>query len=258
MRIRRSAVFLAAGFAVGSLFPSAWGWSRTGQAPEIDKRLQWIPDNAVVVRSVEPGDEDFGDLMPLADSIGTARVVQIGEASHSAGTDFMTKVRLIKFLHEKMGFDVLVWESGLFDCREMDTALRSDLPVAEAARRGVFGIWVTEETLPLFEYVRKTWKTDRPLRMAGFDEQFSSKSAPTRFLADLNAFFDAVGPGFPGAGIRERLGELAALMESRALNPDSHGSSRRRSPKRSKPSTRTGLCSRACGIPARSPSFAGH
>ena len=32
--------------------------------------------------------ENFDDLMPLADSIGTARVVQIGEASHSAGTDW--------------------------------------------------------------------------------------------------------------------------------------------------------------------------
>ena len=195
-----------------------------GQGPssEIDKRLQWIKDNAVVVRSVEPDDANFADLMPLADSIGAARIVQLGEASHSAGTDFKTKVRLIKFLHEKMGFDVLVWESGMFDCREMDTALRSDLPLVDAARKGVFGIWVTEETLPLFEYVRATWKTDRPLRMAGFDEQFSSRNAPTRFLEDLNAFFEAVGPGFPGQGIRESLGELAALMENRTLNPDSY------------------------------------
>ena len=135
MRTPRLAICLLGVFAVGSLFTSTWGGNRTGQAPEIDKRLRWIQDNAVVVRSVEPGDENFGDLMPLADSIGTARVVQIGEASHSAGTDFMTKVRLIKFLHEKMGFDVLVWESGLFDCREMDTALRTDLPIVEAARR---------------------------------------------------------------------------------------------------------------------------
>jgi erythromycin esterase len=221
-RTHKLTICFLGGFAIGSLFHPTWGLNRTGQSPEIDKRLQWISDNAVVVRSIEPADEDFGDLLPLAESIGTARVVQIGEASHSAGTDFMTKVRLIKFLHEKMGFDVLVWESGLFDCREVDTALRTDLPLAEAARKGVFGIWVTEETLPLFEYVRTTWKTDRPLRMAGFDEQFSSKGAPTRFLADLNAFFDAVGPRFPGNGIRESLGELVALMEDRTLNPESH------------------------------------
>ena len=189
---------------------------------EINKRLRWIKNNAVVVRSVEADDQDFSDLAPLADNIGAARIVQIGEASHSAGTDFKTKVRLIKFLHEKMGFDVLVWESGMFDCREMDTALRSELPLVDAARKGVFSIWMTEETLPLFEYVRATWKTDRPLLMAGFDEQFSSENAPTRFIEALNSFFDSVGPDFPGDGIREGLGKLALLMENRTLNPDSH------------------------------------
>ena len=221
MRTQKSPIPFA--LAAGLLLLAAnSAWSQAGPGPEIEKRLDWIRANAVVVRSVDPADEDWSDLAPLAESIGAARIVQIGEASHSAGTDFATKVRLIKFLHEKMGFDVLVWESGLFDCREMDTALRSDVPVVDAARKGAFTIWVTEETMPLFEYARKTWLTDRPLRMAGFDEQFSSKNAPTRFLAKLNAFFDAVGPDFPGNGIRKDLGELAALMESRTLNPDSY------------------------------------
>ncbi len=195
-----------------------------GKEPPADaaQRLAWVKANVVVVKSIEPDDEDFRDLMPLADSIGPARIVQIGEASHSAGTDFKTKVRLIKFLHEKMGFDVLVWESGLFDCREMDTALRSDVPLVEAARKGVFGIWVTEETMPLFRYARMTWTSDRPLRMAGFDEQFSSKNAPLRFFGKLMDFFDAVGPDYPGNGIRQGLGEMGKLLENRALKPDDY------------------------------------
>ena len=138
-KLNRVGLFLAGGLLLASVSSGiALGLQEQARSPETDKRLEWIAKNAVVVRSIDAADDDFSDLMPLTDSIGAARLVQIGEASHSAGTDFATKVRLIKFLHEKMGFDVLVWESGMYDCREMDTALRSDMPIVDAARLGVF------------------------------------------------------------------------------------------------------------------------
>ena len=46
----------------------------------------WIADHAMAVRSIDPMDEDFSDLEPLLDAIGSARVVQLGEPSHGAGS----------------------------------------------------------------------------------------------------------------------------------------------------------------------------
>ncbi|MGH9894114.1 MAG: erythromycin esterase family protein, partial [bacterium] len=68
----------------------------------------------MTVRSIDPADEDFKDLEPLIKAIGSARVVQLGEPSHGAGSSFAAKARLIKFLHRRMGFDVVAWESGLY------------------------------------------------------------------------------------------------------------------------------------------------
>ena len=32
------------------------------------------------------------------------------------GACFEMKARLVRYLHEEMGFDVLAWESGLYEC----------------------------------------------------------------------------------------------------------------------------------------------
>ncbi len=48
-------------------------------APPIDpERVCWVAEHAVAVRSIDPVDEDFSDLMPLVQTIGKARVVQLG------------------------------------------------------------------------------------------------------------------------------------------------------------------------------------
>src|SRR5262245_42302903 len=85
----------------------------------------WMAAHAVPIRSIDAKDEDFSDLEPLMNAIGSAHVVQMGEPSHGAGSAFAAKVRLIKFLHQRMGFDVLVWESGLYDVQLAQAAMRT-------------------------------------------------------------------------------------------------------------------------------------
>lgn len=176
-------------------------------------RINWIKDNAVPVRTIDPNDEDYSDLMPLVEKIGAARIVQLGEGSHGSGSAFKAKTRLIKFLHKVMGFEVLVWESGLYDCREFNTALRAGKDPIAAARLGVFGIWILEETKPLFTYAQESFATDRPLAMAGFDEQFSSLNAAARFSEDLAVFLDSMGSDWPEENVRNT---FAAIMEKTA------------------------------------------
>lgn len=170
---------------------------------EVDK-LQWIKNNATVVRSVDIQDGDFSDLRPLIKEIGDARVVMLGEVDHSDGTTFLAKGRLIRFLHEVMGFDVLVWESGVYDCRVFDAALSSDLPMDEVAKKGAFNIWTrTQEVRLLMDYARRTRSTLHPLEMAGMDPQFSSTEAPETYPSAVFAFFDRVDPALLSAADRE-------------------------------------------------------
>ncbi|MGH8174788.1 MAG: erythromycin esterase family protein [Steroidobacter sp.] len=162
--------------------------------------------HAVVVRSIDAADEDFTDLEPLMDAIGSAQVVQLGEPSHGAGGSFAAKVRLIKFLHQRMGFDLLAWESGMHGLRVAQAGLRAEDDEVTAAQRGIFTIWSnTEELKPLFEYVKAAQSSTRPLEMAGFDLQFTARQAVERFSADLRTFVSRVRDH----AVRSRSQELA-------------------------------------------------
>ena len=162
-------------------------------SPPGDQVQTWIASHAVPVRSVDAADDDFSDLAPLAKAIGSAQVVELGEPGHGAGTSFAAKVRLIKFLHQKLGFDVLVWESGMYDVALSDAGMRGEDDPVTAARRGIFQLWSgAEEARPLFAYVKASQATDHPLRMAGFDMQVTAGGTPERFAEDLRAFVQAL------------------------------------------------------------------
>src|SRR5262245_51557891 len=91
-------------------------------------KVDSLIDVAVEVRSDAFGDTDFSDLEPMAEAIGDARIVALGEINHTDGATLVMRNRVIRFLHERMGFDVLAWEAGLVGCRRMSEMLRAQRP----------------------------------------------------------------------------------------------------------------------------------
>jgi erythromycin esterase len=165
--------------------------SGCGQPTEGDR---WLQDNHVAIRSPDPADTDFSDLQFLKPLIGTKRVVQLGESAHGTAEFSSVKTRLIKFLHQEMGFEVVAFESGLFECFRANE--RMDFrPAVQALRACAPGVWNTAEVLPLFEHIKSSRATARPLTLAGFDIQRTGSRAEFDRPAQLRqavAVFDPV------------------------------------------------------------------
>jgi erythromycin esterase-like protein len=187
----------------------ARGGQQPGQRAE-DRlsRVAWLSGSAVAIRSIDPtvAHDGFADLEPLKAAIGNARVVVLGEQSHGDGATFLAKGRLVKFLHQRMGFDVLAWEAGLFNAYDMDAAVRDrTVPVDDAMGRGLFPIWaLSAQVRPVFEYARSVAGTRRPLEMAGFDHQFSG-AGPSRWRNALIGFLDEADPSLLPEDLRASL-----------------------------------------------------
>ena len=168
--------------------------SPTSQEPaDEDPRVVWLQSQASSI-SVVPSDTDLSDLEPLRQAIGSARVVMLGEESHGDGTTFHAKKRLIHFLHQEMGFDVLAFESGLYELRKVWELMEGGEDAATAMSKGVFSIWMgSAEVEPLVTYVEEAARTANPLELAGFDCQFTGSASRDFLVQDLTDFLASHG-----------------------------------------------------------------
>lgn len=167
----------------------------SARAKDDDTLQRQIERRAVRIRVPATNDADMDDLEPLLAAIGNARIVMLGEPSHGAGTAFAAKARLVRLLHERLGFDVLAWESGLIDLERTEAGLAGDVDPVEAAQRGILKIWsASAECRPLFAYAKASHQGPRPLAMAGFDMQLTAAGTLDHFTTELHAFVSTLEP----------------------------------------------------------------
>jgi erythromycin esterase len=154
-------------------------------APGNEAWTDWIIANSEPIRSLTS--DSFADLEYLIPVIGDRRLVQLGESGHGVSEFNSLKVRLIKFLHQEMGFDVIAFESSIYECYRANE-IADQLSARNLMQDCIFGVWHANEVLPLFSYIKETRETARPLTLAGFDTQISSIQGVLRrpdFLKDV-------------------------------------------------------------------------
>lgn len=136
------------------------------------------------IKSIDPSQTDFSDLEPLKEVLKDKRIILLGEQSHGEGATFQAKVRLIKFLLEQLGFNVLSFESGLYDNYKANELLNSN-PSINPLKQSVFDIWSeSKEFVPLLEYINTQRKSSTPLLVSGFDCQ-ADNLFKENYLLDL-------------------------------------------------------------------------
>src|SRR5690348_11659139 len=75
---------------------------------------EYVRNHTSAIQTIDPDQTNFADLLPIGKAIGDARIVFLGEHDHGDAPTFLAKTRLIKYLHEQMGFDVLAFESDFY------------------------------------------------------------------------------------------------------------------------------------------------
>jgi erythromycin esterase len=137
----------------------------------------YVTANVRQISSIDPFFGDYSDLQVIADAIGDARIVMLGEQDHGDAPAFLAKTRLIKYLHEKKGFNVLAFESDFFGINyNWQLVKDGKLDFGAFINQNITALWSQCTACdPLFRnYLPGCLKSSNPLQLAGFDSQMGT------------------------------------------------------------------------------------
>ncbi|HNP17251.1 MAG TPA: erythromycin esterase family protein [Fulvivirga sp.] len=145
---------------------------------------QTITYNAQSFKSIDPKDTTYSDLEVIQGSIGNARVVLLGEPSHQEGNVFLAKTRIAKMLNQKMGFNILAFESGFYDLAKAQQKIDDGEDVYECVENAIYPIWIrAKEFEPLIDFIE-----NKKIRLVGFDSQIGGEYSTEYLTDELNQF----------------------------------------------------------------------
>ena len=131
-----------------------------------DSLKKYVRGHTVWLATVDPDSADDSGLEAIGKAIGASRVVMLGEQDHGDAPVYLAKTRLIKYLHEKMGFNVLAFESDFFALNLGWERLTKEPPaMIDFIRGDIFPVWTACNTChELFNgYIPGTYKTPHPV-----------------------------------------------------------------------------------------------
>lgn len=189
----------------------------------IPVEVDWIKNNAHRPLSVDPSDIDFTDLQFFKSIIGDKRVVMLGEATHGDGTTFLAKTRLIKFLHTEMNFDIIAFESGIYECHKSWLDIKSGKNGIQSAKESISKVWsYTPDVYPLFDYIQNSKPS---LELMGIDNQFFGTNK-LDFNEDLEIFLQVRNSGLVNSADWINKKQILDDLIDSGLDPNSIGSNK--------------------------------
>jgi len=117
--------------------------------------------NSIPLRSINS--DDFSDLNFLHEVLKDKKYVFLGESSHVVKEFNVLKYRLIRFLTMEMGFNVVVFESNIWDCYQLNLQ-KENITAKEILEQTVYPAWQTSTVEDLLHFIM-----EYDIEFAGFD-----------------------------------------------------------------------------------------
>lgn len=126
----------------------------------------WIKVNHNLIQSLDS--ENFEDLHFLDQLLMDKSIVLLGEVAHGIAEQNRIRVRLIKYLHQEHGFNVIAFESSLHDCYFTDKDIQNTDNV-DVLKNALYPFWHTTDLVDLVDYMKQSYSSNNPVHLAGFD-----------------------------------------------------------------------------------------
>ncbi|WP_215223216.1 erythromycin esterase family protein [Echinicola shivajiensis] len=152
----------------------------------------YVLKNIEPITTINPDGLEFQDLNVLRKSIGDSRVVLLGEQDHGDAATFLAKTRIIKFLHQSLDFDVLVFESDFYGLNYSNNNLIENVVKgSHSFVDNIYPLWGQCDSFkPMIDYIIDNRGTSNPLTVSGIDPRHVLKCSREHYLDDLSSFIN--------------------------------------------------------------------
>jgi len=148
----------------------------SGEPSERELRIQYLSEHTREI-SINPANSEYGDLQGLGEAIGNARIVALGEATHGEGNVFEAKTRIIQYLVQEKGFEVISFESPLYDMHKALLNIQAGGDIDLNLEKSIFDIWTeSSEFQPMLGLLGDLLNNGTGV-IAGVDSDFSTLSS---------------------------------------------------------------------------------
>ena len=126
-------------------------------------------------------------------------MVALGEQTHGGREEFELPLRLLSYLHEHKGFDVLLLESGVFDIALLQEAVQRGEKIEALASGNAFYVlyFKSDDGRSLLCCLDERQACPRPLLLSGIDWQLSGASSQPELMPRLKACLHSAEPDWP-------------------------------------------------------------
>lgn len=139
----------------------------------------------IAATAVELDDDTGFDALQKA--IGDARIVMLGEPWHGDGAAIAERARLVEYLHEQLGFEVLVFEADFLALHLAWEQAQRLGRMADLAPGNVYAFWSSSAaSRRLWQYIDQQLHDETPLIVAGIDTKLVGVLSRERLPVELN------------------------------------------------------------------------
>ena len=133
---------------------------------------------------------NINDYSFLGEVLKNKRIVLLGEQTHGDGATFDEKVDIVQHLSNKLGFNTIVFESGLYENYKAWKLYSTKKAHSSIYNGSVYSIWSNTQSFQrLLDHVDRRAILNDTIKIIGFDCQEKGQLFEKFFMTDLKKTF---------------------------------------------------------------------
>lgn len=107
------------------------------------------------------------------------KIILLGEQQHGDGSSIKLKSDIVKYLHEKHNFKVIVFEANMLDCNFLWDSISQGKGCSELYNKNLYSFWANSRQMGgLINYINKCATTSNQLLIKGCDIRIKNNYFP--------------------------------------------------------------------------------